>query len=454
MGRVLKEPAITTRNARAALPAGLYWRGIDAEVHLGYRKKKRGGSWLARWRVGTGYRQAALGTADDVLAEGTLSYEAALRAARMMVETARAEARIAAEGPVPTVRTVVAAYIDARNARDTRRAGRAVRSDASRRLELHLLGKPAARKRAAVAAAPLADIELNRVSEKALRDWRNGLPDGLKASTRQRLINDLKAALNGGCAVHRDRLDPSLLAIVKNGLKAEKLDDDDTVPRARENQILNDTAIAHLISAARDVDRDRGWDGDLFRIVVVLAATGARFSQVARMRVGDCQAAASRLLVPASRKGRGNKSGAITVPVGPDVLDALAPIVMGRPPAALLLQRWTNEQVRGSVEWRRAGRRPWHSSSELVRPWQNIRDRAKMPDVIPYALRHSSIVKGIRANLPIRLVAALHDTSTAMVERHYAKWITSGLEDMARSAIVPLVIDPASNVVAIRAKEH
>jgi hypothetical protein len=75
----------------------------------------------------------------------------------------------------------------------------------------------------------------------------------------------------------------------------------------------------------------------------------------------------------------------------------------------------------------------------MARPWEEIRKSAKMPDVIPYALRHSSIVKHIRANLPIRLVAALHDTSTAMIERHYSKWITSGLEEMARVAITPLV---------------
>ena len=74
-----------------------------------------------------------------------------------------------------------------------------------------------------------------------------------------------------------------------------------------------------------------------------------------------------------------------------------------------------------------------------------------MPEVIPYALRHSSIVRGIRANLPIRLVAALHDTSTAMVERHYSKWITSGLEELARSAVVPLVPrEESPKVVPIR----
>ena len=58
---------------------------------------------------------------------------------------------------------------------------------------------------------------------------------------------------------------------------------------------------------------------------------------------------------------------------------------------------------------------------------------------MPYALRHSSIVRGIRAGLPIRLVAAMHDTSVVMIERHYARWITDGLEELAARAVIPLV---------------
>ncbi|WP_348640705.1 hypothetical protein [Mesorhizobium sp. AA22] len=70
--------------------------------------------------------------------------------------------------------------------------------------------------------------------------------------------------------------------------------------------------------------------------------------------------------------------------------------------------------------------------------------------MIPYGLRHSSIVRGIRANLPIRLVAALHDTSVQMIERHYGRWIVDGLEDLAAAAVVPLVPTVESNVVSMR----
>ena len=59
----------------------------------------------------------------------------------------------------------------------------------------------------------------------------------------------------------------------------------------------------------------------------------------------------------------------------------------------------------------------------------------------------TKIVRGIRAGLPLRLVAALHDTSTTMIERHYSKWITSGLEEMVRAAIVPLAPAEVGRVV-------
>src|SRR5690606_35844635 len=121
MAKTLNEAAITTRNARSKLPAGLHFKGIDPEVHLGYRKGKRGGGvWLVRWRnrgPGANYLQAPLGTADDEIKEGTLDFNAAVRAARQRVEQARAEAKAAAEGPPLTVRLAVEAYIAERDAR-------------------------------------------------------------------------------------------------------------------------------------------------------------------------------------------------------------------------------------------------------------------------------------------------------------------------------------------------
>ncbi|WOS64256.1 tyrosine-type recombinase/integrase [Sinorhizobium fredii] len=440
MAKILKEAQITTRNARSKLPQGIHWKGIDPDVHIGYRKGKRGGGvWLVRWRSGIGYRQKPLGTADDEIAEGTLDFNAAVRAAKKRVEEARAEARAAAEGPVLTIRFVVEAYIAERDARASKRKGRQVRSDAGQRLRRYVLGQDKRGKQKAAPATPLAAVLVYKLKERDLLRWQASLPDSLKATSKQRLVNDLKAALNSAYLAYRDRLPPELPAIIKYGLKPAIQHDDEAAPLARNNQILSDAQIGRLIRAAREIDAEQVWDGDLYRLVVVLAATGARFSQIARMKVSDVQRDQGRLMVPASRKGRGIKSGSTPVPVGKDVLDALLPVMTGRTDDAPLLERWRWKQVSGGIRWERAGRGPWDSAGEIMRPWHDIRARAEIPGVIPYALRHSSIVRGIRANLPIRLVAALHDTSVAMIERHYGRWIADGLDELAARAVVPLV---------------
>jgi Site-specific recombinase XerD len=263
----------------------------------------------------------------------------------------------------------------------------------------------------------------------------------MKPTTKQRLVNDLKAALNAAYSANRKRLDAKFPAIIRHGLKTDRPDLDEASPVARESQILSDAQVGQLLRGAREIDAEQGWDGDLFRLFVILASTGARFSQVARLRVGDLQRTQKRLMVPVSRKGRDGKTGSVPVPIGMDVLETLVPVLTGRAKDALLLERWRYMQVAGTIRWQRSGRGPWLSASELTRPWQAIRTRANLPDAIPYALRHSSIVRGIRANLPIRLVAALHDTSVQMIERHYSRWIADGLNELAVRAIVPLLAD-------------
>jgi hypothetical protein len=56
--------------------------------------------------------------------------------------------------------------------------------------------------------------------------------------------------------------------------------------------------------------------------------------------------------------------------------------------------------------------------------------------VTVYALRHSSIVRMLLKNVPTRVVASLHNTSVAMIERTYSKYITEHSDELSRKPAI------------------
>jgi integrase len=249
-------------------------------------------------------------------------------------------------------------------------------------------------------------------------------------------VNDLKAALNASAAANRKRLPAELALVIRHGLKSPEA----KAAVARPAQVLPDADVRRILSSAAEIDLEGNWGGDLHRLILILAATGARFSQVIRLTVADVQVKQQRLMVPVSHKGRGGKALAHTaVRVGQDVIGRLRPTLAGRKGNEILLLRPRWRQV-GPVKWEMIDRAPWQSASELLRPWARIVAKAELePDLVPYCLRHSSIVRGLRAGLPLRLVAALHDTSSQMIERHYAAYVVDAMDELAARAVVPLV---------------
>lgn len=427
MPRTAADIRLQDRAARARLKPRHhpYWRSISDGRHLGYYRGKQAGSWIARCRSPDerDYVTRPLGTADDIVGpdgETVLDWKQALEAALDWFQKVEKPGFL--EAAELTVQTAVDEYSAMRDARDSARAGRPVRSDGRSRLTRYVK-----------VDEELAGKCLYELTEADLKAWRKRV-QGLKLLSRQRLANDLKAALNYCYENHRRSLPTDFPVTVKFGLKPEENYWELGETRARDNQILEDEQVRAIIRLARELDED----GDFALVVILLAATGARFSQLRRMTVGDVQLDRSRLLVPTSFKGKGRSPDLIKVPVGPDVLQALRPAIISRKASEPLLQRWRYKQV-DAIKWVRASRGPWKTASEMTRDWRIVVAKTGLEGVIPYALRHTSIVRGIRANLPIRLVAAVHDTSVTMIERHYSRWITEGLEEMAARAVIPLL---------------
>lgn len=421
MANTLKEAPITTVSARSRLPNGDHRRAIDKNLHLVYRRSRKAGAWhLRRYIGGAKYERAEIGLADDNLPADDVSVFSFEQARRRGIEIASEQIqRDAARNrpPVPYVRDIVSAYIDKR---ERRVSGR--QRDARSRLTKHVL------------SAPIASFTLDAVTAAKLREWLSGLPAGLEPTTVRRLVNDFKAALNDAAA-NDDGLFTTLSSEAQRGLK---------LPAghhsvARQHQILDDAGLHSVIEAARKVDDLQEWDGDLKRLVILLAATGARFSQVADLTVGDLQVAERKIIIPNSRKGRGRKGAGTPWFLSPEVIAELKPVIDGRPRDAPLLERWRKKQVSPTV-WIRERRGPWSSASELTRPWAKIAQQAGVPKgTVPYALRHSSIVRALRNHSPTMLVAKLHNTSAKAIEDHYAAYISDALSEASAKLALSLV---------------
>ena len=92
---------------------------------------------------------------------------------------------------------------------------------------------------------------------------------------------------------------------------------------------------------------------------------------------------------------------------------------------------------------------PWRHSDHR-HPFERAVIRAGLDPagVSIYALRHSSIVRQLLANTPIRVVATLHDTSVVMIERTYSNFITDYSDAVSRRALLDTARSPIGKTVA------
>jgi integrase len=430
MARHIRNPKIESRAARAKLKrsAKPTYFDLGGKLHLGYRKGKGAGRWVMRVYIGgEKYTTQTLAEADDLAdANGftVLNFDQAQDRARECMNALDDAARIKAFGPVVSVADAAVAYEAERGA---------TARDARGKLK-HLIAD------AALAATPLAAL-----TAADLAQWRAGLLDQMREASARRVVNDAKACLNAAVKRHAEKLPPSMRDTIRNGLAAPR---GVQVDNARERQILTVADVRRLVDAALQIDEEQRWDGDLGRMVLVLAATGARFSQVARLRVGDLQVNERRLMMPVSKKGSGAKASHVPVQIDDDVVRVLERATAGRRGSDPLLMRPRWRRAAGpELVMEKYGRGPWSAASTLTRPWKVVVERAGLPKgTIPYAFRHSSIVRGLRAGLPTQMVAKLHDTSSTMIERYYGRFISDALHELARAALVPLMPVPVAVV--------
>ncbi|OPY99161.1 hypothetical protein A5906_25830 [Bradyrhizobium sacchari] len=405
--------ALESATARAKLTPrkASYFVRVAPHIALGYRRNQSGfGTWSVRFADGSpsGWLKA-FGIADDkepANNNGVFSYDQALMQARRLARgNGDSDCEPASSfAPVNLDGALVAYEADLKG----RGSSTYNASSLRKHLSLFLLARPVA-----------------LLNAKELRMWRDGLLEkGLQPSSVVRYCKSLRAALN--LAASHDK---RIMNADAWGTGLESLPDA-TVAR---NIILSDADVSRFVAASYDRDGALGLYTD------VLATTGARPSQAARLLVEDLHGGAKpRLTMPKSAKGgstnRAKRMGErISVPITPALFAKLKQAAKGRAPDAPLLL-----QTDGL---------PWSGSDDYREDVAAIVDALKLDErATMYALRHSSIVRTLLRGVPIRLVAASHDTSAAEIERTYSKYITDFSDDISRAAL--LHYEPPHNVVA------
>jgi len=425
VARSTRSSTLETRSARLRLPIAKkpVFVKIASGISLGYRRNKTAGTWVARVADGnSGNWTKAIGNADDFDESNgtdTLDFWQAQEKARIIGRTERGGA---SHKPL-TVREAMYAYeADLRTRqKDTGNVTR---------LRAHL-------------PDTLLDRTVALLSSRELRNWRDGLartPPGRKrnrnetvknrepltASSINRTTTVFRAALNLA-ASHDERI--ANRRAWETGLAA--------IPDAKQprNVILPEPVVRQIIAEAHKQNAAFGL------LVEVAAVTGARASQLKRMEVQDFQddRLAPRLMIPTSRKGSGIKKVLRRpVPIPTGLAAKLREIVAGRPAIAPLLTK-----PDGAV-WARTDHRERFANAATAAGLDPA-------EVTMYALRHSNIVRQLLANVPVRVVAANHDTSVLMIERTYSHHIADHADALVRGAMLDIPEPTQATVVPMRA---
>jgi integrase len=415
MARKVRHTALESRSARLKLKIRrrpYSGPSLARGIALMYRRNKSNGTWVLKSSDGHGaYWTKGFALADDFEdADGktVLTFYQAQDAAKKL---ARGEDGSAATAPI----TVDSALRDYKRDLEARSANPYNAEHPRLHLTSVLLSKPVA-----------------LLTATELKKWRDGLLGKVAPATINRVCRCLCAALELA-AQHDERIQNRQVWEV--GLAG--------LPDAQEarNVILSDDKVREFLAEAYAHDAKFGLLSD------VLAVTGARPSQAVRLHVEDLHAHASKpkLMMPKSAKGGGrNRSRKrherYSVPITVQLAAKLKKAAKGRAGnAPLLLQS-------DGTPWADNPGQNYHRDVDKV-----VTDIGLDPaEVTMYALRHSSIVRMLLANVPIRLVASLHNTSVAMIEKNYSKYITEHSDDISRAALLQHESVPAGdNVVAL-----
>jgi integrase len=428
MARTVRDANLETRSARLRLTirAEPFWRGLEKGFALGYRRRGKGGTWLARRRDDAGsYIEHRIGTTDDLQdADGVavLDYAQAQAAARTWwrTERRREDGHDTRSGPF-TVADALADYFTAYE----RRGGKAL-YHAQRAAETHILP--------ALGTSPVA-----KLTTKKIEQWHHALAEKppLARSKPGRKPNHRKADRSADGVRKRRATANRILTVLKSALnhawKSGHISSDDAWRRVRpfravetaRIRYLTETECVRLVNACKPDFRD---------LVRAALLTGCRYSELTGLHVADFNTDAGVITVRESKAGK-PRHVVLTIE-GQRMFTVLTAGKLGNDP----------------IFTRRDGA-TWGKSHQL-RPMVEACARAKIqPAVSFHVLRHTHGSTLAMRGVPMGVIAEqLGHADTRMTEKHYAHLAPSYVADTIRAHFPVLGIADDTSVTPMRRK--
>ena len=403
-----------TARAKLAIRKKPYYVKLAPGIHLGFRRNDGPGTWNVRCADGHGSEWVKrIALADDLepaAPPAVLDYWGALDMARKL-------GRRQPGAPEDESRPLTL-------------------GEAITRYEAHLKVNGGDVYNAHRARLHLTDVLKSKpvalLGREELLRWRDHLlTTGLAASSVNRTATTVRAALE--LAAVQDRRIANR-AEFKLGLPTVK------GAHVARNVVLDDATVRRFVAACRERDRKLGL------LAAVMSECGCRPSQATRLTVADLvdDPAAPILKMPKSGKGGASdrterKATRYSVPITPALAAVLKRETVGRAPDDLLLTQ--------------ADGQPWPKNANAAYR-RDVIEVVKAIGLDPeevsiYALRHSAVCRMLKANVPVRIIAALADTSVAMIEKSYSTLITEHTDEISRKGLLHPEPPAAENVVAL-----
>ena len=427
MPRTVRDTNLETRNARARLAARHkpYFRLIDAGCHIGYRKGDRGGSWHARYFIGSGkYREQRLGLADDKQdGDGVhvLSFSQAQAKARTWFSAvAREQAGITHTGKYTFAKAVEDYMGWFRNNRKSV-------SHTELMINTYLLPE-------------FGHMEVSKITAKRMTDWLHTLANmPCRLRTKKGQETRYKEKRNDDEAKRKrkssaNRILNILKAILNMAYKEGHVANDDQWRRVKPFAKVDHAKIRflQLDECQRLIN---ACDTDFRRLVQAALLTGCRYSELARLRCEDYIADNDCIYIRESKNGKPR-----SVQLNAEGIAFFKQSVAGRAGSELMLSR--------------CDERMWRNAHQ-ARPMRNACIAANIKHASFHILRHTYASHLAMKGVPLTVIAQqLGHSDTRICEKHYAHLCPSYVADMIKTNLPRFGVKANDNVVPIAKKSR